>query len=201
MTNIPRIRFKHRALADLRTEVLTEDGRESFAVLLAKRQMIGKTEIFTVRDARFPKPDDYLERKTTFLRLRKEFSHSVLAEVVNRMDVDTLIDVHTHPFAAEAVQFSGLDNLDERCFTGFIGEHLDGIHYASIVFSQKRYQARVWTTEGDRPHPVRARIGTQTCLESVQESGENKGLLQRVGGGSSDFPGRSVQPVHACIGS
>ena len=27
MTNIPRIRFKHRALADLRTEVLTEDGR------------------------------------------------------------------------------------------------------------------------------------------------------------------------------
>jgi len=176
MIDAPSIRFKHRAFADLRSAVLTGDRRESFAVLLAKRNLIGKTEIFTVRDIRLPRPSDYLERKTAFLRLGKEFTKIVLAEVVHRMDVDTLIDVHTHPFAIEAVCFSAVDDHDERCFTQFLGERFENIYYASIVFSQRRYQARIWTPGRNCPQPVRARIRTQTCLEYVPETGEDWGL-------------------------
>lgn len=49
MTQIPMIRFKHRELANLRKALLTEDGKESYAVLFAKRETLGKTDVFTVR--------------------------------------------------------------------------------------------------------------------------------------------------------
>lgn len=178
MKTIPHIRFKHRALADLRTAVLNGDGRESFAVLLAKREVIGKTEIFTVRDVRHPGARDYLERRTAFLMLRKEFSHKVLTEVVNRLDVDTIIDVHTHPFASSAVSFSGTDDVDERLFAQFLYERFDGLQYGSIVFSRQRYQARIWTPRERCPQPVRARLGTQTSLERIAETGESVELPQ-----------------------
>ncbi|NTW98393.1 MAG: ThiF family adenylyltransferase [Geobacteraceae bacterium] len=173
----PSIRFKHRSFAELRSALLGEETRESFAVLLAKRQVIGTTEIFTVRDVRLPDQEDYQARSVAFLKMRKDFIHQALAEAAQRLDVDTIIDVHTHPFAKSGVAFSGVDDDDEQRFAEWLGERFDNLHYASIVLSQERYQARLWVNDGKKTHSKLALIRTQTALEDIPESATPSSLL------------------------
>lgn len=166
------IRFKHRALADLRTTLLARETRESFAILLAKREVFGKTVIFTVHDVRLPAPADYEGRGRAFLKMRKTFIHRTLTEARQRLDVDTLIDVHTHPFAQTETGFSSTDNRDESRFARWIAERFDGLYYGSVVFSQKRHQSRIWEHDANKElRPVRALLKTQTALEAILEVG------------------------------
>ncbi len=45
---------------------------------------------------------DYKQQSVAFLRIKKDFIHKSLVELTSRYDVDTLIDVHTHPFSQTA---------------------------------------------------------------------------------------------------
>ena len=170
------IRFKHRALSELRSALLGKEQRESFAVLLAKRQVAGETEIFTVSDLRFPAQQDYEERRRAYLRVRKKFIHSSLAEAMQRLDIDTLIDVHTHPFAQENVSFSRTDDNDEQGFATWLTNHFDDLHFLSIVLSQTRYQARVWRRNGIKFQEHKAIIKPQTVQEYIPASHEGFAL-------------------------
>ncbi len=88
-------------------------------------------------------------------------------ELTSRYDVDTMIDVHTHPFTREHVSFSATDDGDERTFFRFLTETFAGINYASIVFSQQRYSARVWTLSHGSIVARRAWLKTQTSREII----------------------------------
>ncbi|HLG77571.1 MAG TPA: ThiF family adenylyltransferase, partial [Ktedonobacteraceae bacterium] len=52
-------------------------------------------------------------------------------------------------------------------FFQFLHETFAGIHYASIVFSQSRYSARVWTLNGGSIIPKTAQLKTQTSRERI----------------------------------
>src|SRR5260370_135891 len=99
----------------------------------------------TVIDMLFPGWSDYAHQSGAFLRIRKDFIHHALIELTSRYDIDTILDVHTHPFTGSGVAFSATDDQDEKTFFRFLNETFDGIHYASIVFSQRQYSARAWT--------------------------------------------------------
>ena len=58
---------------------------------------------------RFLDNDDYLGKSLTHLSLNKEFIGELLVELNDRADIDTIIDVHTHPFSS-----SCLRNTDPR---------------------------------------------------------------------------------------
>src|SRR2546421_8895040 len=139
------IKFKHGDLACLRGRLLEDLSREHFAVLLGKTQKIDGYTIITVVDMLFPAQSDYNHQSVALLRIKKDFIHQALVEVTSRYDVDTIIDVHTHPFTRGDVAFSGTDDEDERTFYRFLKDTFVGMHYASIVFSQHRYSARSWT--------------------------------------------------------
>src|SRR2546421_6482286 len=143
-----RIKFKHGDLACLRAKLLADLSREHFAVLLGKTQKIDGYTIITVVDLLFPAQSDYNQQSLAFLRIKKEFIHKALAELTSRYDVDTIIDVHTHPFTQASISFSSTDDGDEQTFFRFLRETFEGVHYASIVFSQSKYSARVWTFNG-----------------------------------------------------
>ncbi|CAK0756744.1 ThiF domain-containing protein [Gammaproteobacteria bacterium] len=88
------------------------------------------------------------------------------ATLTHRLDVDTLVDVHTHPFQSKGVAFSGVDDRDERRFAAFIKERFDNVHYASIVLSRSDYAARLWQPNPGGPQPQRAELRTQTASEA-----------------------------------
>ncbi|MBA2681685.1 MAG: ThiF family adenylyltransferase, partial [Ktedonobacteraceae bacterium] len=164
------IKFQHGDLARLRARLLEDVSREQFAVLLGKTQKINGHTIIKVVDLLFLEQADYAQQSVTFLRIKKDFIHRSLVELTNRYDVDTLIDVHTHPFSQRHVAFSPTDDADERGFFQFLNETFAGIKYASIVFSQRQYSARVWTF---RSHAIVARsalIKTQTSREGIESS-------------------------------
>src|SRR5438270_13059848 len=142
------IKFKHGDLAFLRARLLEDRSNEHFAVLLGKTQKIDGYMIINVIDILFPGQADYHQQSVAFLRIKKEFIHKALVELTGRYDVDTIIDVHTHPFTQASVSFSATDDGDEQTFFRFLSETFEGVHYASIVFSQSKYSARVWTFNG-----------------------------------------------------
>jgi len=108
MSTKPRylIKFKQGDLACLRGRLLADLSREHFAVLLGKTQQIDGYTIINVIDLLFPARTDYNQQSVAFLRIKKDFIHKALVELTNRYDVDTIIDVHTHPFSQGRVAFS-----------------------------------------------------------------------------------------------
>src|SRR2546425_3488289 len=161
------IKFKHGDLACLRKRLLTDLSREHFAVLLGKTQKINGYTIINVIDLLFPAQSDYTQQSGAFLRIKKDFIHKALVELTNRYDVDTIIDVHTHPFSQAAVSFSATDDGDERTFFRFLNDTFEGINYASIVFSQRKYSARVWTFSSGSIVARKALLKTQTSPENI----------------------------------
>jgi hypothetical protein len=161
------IKFKQGDLAYLRERLLADRSREHFAVLLGKTQKIDGYTIITVIDLLFPAQSDYNQQSVAFLRIRKDFIHKALAELTHRYDVDTIIDVHTHPFSQGNVSFSATDDGDEQTFFRFLKDMFEEIHYASIVFSQSKYSARVWTFSSGSLVARKALLKTQTSRENI----------------------------------
>jgi len=164
------IKFKQGDLEYLRTRLLSDLSREHFAVLLGKTRKIDGYTIITVIDLLFLEQSDYNQQNVAFLRIKKDFIHKALVELTNRYDVDTIIDVHTHPFVQASVSFSATDDGDERTFFQFLNEKFEGIHYASIVFSQRKYSARVWTFRSGSLVARRTLLKTQTSRENIVSS-------------------------------
>src|SRR5207248_11266252 len=164
------IKFKHGDLACLRERLLEDLSREHFAVLLGKTQKINGYTIINVVDLLFLARSDYNHQSVALLRIKKDFIHKALVELTNRYDVDTIIDVHTHPFTQTSVSFSATDDGDEETFFRFLKEKFEGINYASIVFSQRRYSARVWTLSSGSIAARRAVLKTQTSPENIASS-------------------------------
>src|SRR6266567_3364266 len=161
------IKFKQGDLACLRARILEDLSREHFAVLLGKTQKIDGYTIINVIDLLFPGRSDYAQQSVAFLRIRKDFIHKALVELTGRYDVDTIIDVHTHPFSQGGVSFSATDDGDEKTFFQFLNQKFAGIHYASIVFSQSKYSARVWTFSSGSILARKAQLKTQTSPENL----------------------------------
>ncbi len=174
------IKFKLEDFRYLRARLLEDLSKEHYAVLLGKSERIGKCEILKVYDLKFLSAVNYEAQSLTFLQLRKDFVHGVLAELTNRLDIDTIIDVHSHPFSKSKVSFSGVDDNDEKTFFRFLNKTFDGLHYASIVLSQTEYSARVWGFDGNRITSNPAIIKTQTKPECIPSSDFTNNTKTRV---------------------
>src|SRR5437763_14687958 len=164
------IKFKQGDLDGLRARLLEDLSSEHFAVLLGKTKKIDGYTIVNVIDLLFLERADYHQQSVAFLRIKKDFIHKALVELTSRYDVDTIIDVHTHPFTQGRVSFSATDDGDEQTFFRFLNEKFEGINYASIVFSQKRYSARVWTFSSGSLVARSALLKTQTSPENIVSS-------------------------------
>src|SRR6266699_3316155 len=174
------IKFKHGDLACLRGRLLEDLSREHFAVLLGKTQKINGYTIINVVDLLFPARSDYNHQSVALLRIKKDFIHKALVELTSRYDVDTIIDVHTHPFTQAGVSFSGTDDDDEKTFFRFLKKTFDGMHYASIVLSQQKYSARVWLFSSGSIVARKALLKTQTSPENIP-SADFDGYTDRRG--------------------
>jgi molybdopterin/thiamine biosynthesis adenylyltransferase len=171
------IKFKHGDLDYLRREVLSDLSNEQFAILLGKREILEEYTFINIIDVKFLENEDYLDQSLTHLNLNKKFIHEHLVEIKERVDIDTIIDVHTHPFSRKDVAFSGVDDRDERDFSVFLDKRFDDISYASIVFSQTEYSARVWKVKNGTPFCEKAIIKTQTAPENINSSDFHNNLV------------------------
>ncbi|MBR2734018.1 MAG: ThiF family adenylyltransferase, partial [Selenomonadaceae bacterium] len=168
------IKFKNRDFSTLRTKLLADSSREYYACLLGKRQLVDNLCIITVADIYFADAEYYQNQSVAALRVSGEFLRERLLEIDRRIDVDTMIDVHTHPFSQSNVWFSGTDDRDEINFVKYLhDEGAKNIFYASIVLSQTDYKARYWQMDGGgRIYPTPALIKTQKIGESIPSSDE-----------------------------
>jgi len=193
-TTLASIRFAQGAFADLRARLLDDLSQEAFAVLLGKRETVGNRCIVKVIEAKYPTARDYKRRGIAHLSLEKDFVFDALAELMSRLDADTLIDVHTHPFCPSGVAFSSTDDRDEERFSQFLLERFEGVHFGSIVLSQADYAARFWERGKKAPQAVGAGVRTQTSLEAWPDSGHRANTAGPSAGQGLDeqFLARSI---------
>lgn len=142
----PIIRFAYGQFSALQLRLLSDLSTESFAIIFAKRSE-SSLGVFSTISARFPEKDDLLSSGIGHVTPSKQYIYDVLAEVVERHDVDTIIDVHTHPFSDTNVHFSSIDDDDERGFYRFLADRLPGLHYGSIVLGTASQAARFWSKD------------------------------------------------------
>lgn len=164
------IRFKNQELRALRGRLLSDLDRESFAVLLAKERVIDDLRVVTVVDIRYPHAGDFKRQTICSLTVSFDtFMRPILEEVSERLDVDAVIDVHTHPFACDDVRFSAVDDNDEKAFALYLHER--GLKYGSIVFGRSDYEARWWSVGSTGvPSYDSAFLKAQTALEDADVS-------------------------------
>ena len=167
------IKFPNQALTELRKNLLADLTNEYYACLLAKTHIISDLCIITVIEAVYPDLSYYKRQGTASLKVSWDFMREVLTEADSRLDVNTVIDVHTHPFSEASAWFSGTDDRDEETFARYLHDKAPDLHYASIVFSQTTYQARYWEVKGrGRTVHYPAFIKTQKVSESIHSSDE-----------------------------
>jgi len=159
------IRFKNQAVRDLREYLFQDPTKEAYALLLARERVVGDLRVLTVMDARYPDEADYGRREEWGLKVSFDsFLRPCLVEAADRIDVDCVIDVHTHPLCDQA-WFSETDDKDERTFCSYLAER--DLGYASVVFTPSDYAARWWEVgEDGEPTDTDATVKTQTALEA-----------------------------------
>jgi molybdopterin-synthase adenylyltransferase len=168
--NFTVIKFPQGLFGFLTSNLLRDKENESFAVLLGKHERADGIDLIRVVDIRIPTSNDFRGRGLTHLNLESSFVFDLIQETVERLDVDSIVDVHTHPFCKSGVSFSGVDDSDETNFGNFLHDRFDNLHYGSIVLSRSDYSARIWRVEGKTQRHSPALIKTPTPLESWPSS-------------------------------
>jgi molybdopterin/thiamine biosynthesis adenylyltransferase len=168
---VGHISFPHTWLSRMRGELLADLSREHFCILLGKREEFEGGFCVRVLEMLTPGPAQYQSHSIGHVSPDKKFVMYALSELQERFDIDTLIDVHTHPFSDRGVSFSGIDDNDEIQFLRFLTENFENIGYASIVLSQHEYQARYWTMAGGEPADSPLELRAPTFGERISRSG------------------------------
>lgn len=167
------IKFKNQDFARLRTRLLADLSREYYACLLGKKNVTENLCVITVADIYFVDAEYYQNQSVAALRVSGDFLRERLLELDRRIDVDTMIDVHTHPFSQSNVWFSGTDDRDEINFVKYLRAEGSEIFYASIVLSQTDYKARFWQmNQNGTVYQTPAVIKTQKLGEAIPSSDE-----------------------------
>lgn len=197
--DIRLIRFPHTWLSKIRQNLLSDLSREQFCMLLGKKQEFSGGFCINIMEVLNPGPEAYQSHSIGHVTPRKDFVMYALSEVQDRLDIDTIIDVHTHPFAPADVSFSSTDDKDEIQFLKFLNENFDGMNYASIVLSQTEYSARFWETENSKEVQSPLLIRTPNQAERLQSPlGEVQPTNDRVNNSIDDeFFSRTVLAIGA----
>lgn len=164
---ISYIKFKQSELGHLKRRLLADTSKEYYAVLLAKKETLNNITIYKVIESRYLDQNDYIKQSGAFLHLKKDLFFSLLQEILDRLDIDSIVDVHTHPFAENSVRFSHVDDNDEESFFKFLTDRFSDINYASIVLSKNDYSARIWQQHNNIISHTPAIVKTQSALEAI----------------------------------
>lgn len=164
------IKFANGQLSEVRAILLENLEREHFALALGKSEEVQGKKIVKVLKIIYAKNLDYEAQSLVFLKVKKDFFYQALIELKNNCEFDTIIDLHTHPFSKKETHFSSTDDNDEREFFAFLTKNFEDVNYASIVFSQESYKARIWERKQGKIFALPALIKTQTLSESIPSS-------------------------------
>ena len=135
----------------VRSHILKDSPKEGFAFLLAGHNETRGCLKLLVREAILPEPKDLQYQHGGGVCPKKEFQIRVYKRChEEKLD---LIDVHSHPFASERVNFSAVDDASELGTEAkegtfpYLARKIKDIHHASVVFGQRSLAARIYNPE------------------------------------------------------
>lgn len=139
------IAFPYHCLTALRAELL-QGSMESCALLIcAPARAVGGRNRLLVREIISVPQDGYSSRTGISAQIKPEFYIPILKRA--RAENGSVTFVHTHPFSADPVVFSAVDNEGERILLEFLNSRsLSGPH-AALVLGPSSHNARLLGTD------------------------------------------------------
>jgi len=169
------LKFKHLEFAQMRQWMLKDHSKESYAIAMCKTEVSNQTSIIKVIEVRYPNDDDYDQQHHAYLEVSQNFPSVVLNEINQRMDLDTMIEIHTHPFMGGIPHFSHVDDQDEKRLSSWVHKEMGKVNYGSVLLSTDCYSFRMWYLhEQQFEKPIYGVIKTQTKNESIRGYQDNK---------------------------
>lgn len=95
------------------------------------------------------------------LTLKEEVQVRALAAI--KQQGHAAVEVHTHPFAKEAVAFSPFDEDQLPSFARYVRNKLPGRPFGALVFGSESYAGKAWSDGGIEPLTLRA-VGQQASI-------------------------------------
>ena len=162
------LNFKHIELKKTRQRLLKDISQESYAMALCKKSESNNNIIIKVIDIFYPEVEDYIQQRGAFLEMSENFASKVVYEASQRLDVDTILEIHTHPFMDDKPMFSSVDTSDEKQLSRWLLKELPNYNYGSLVFSRMDYNFRMWIINNQvLTSPLYGEIKAQTNLEHI----------------------------------
>lgn len=140
------IRFKRNQIEKMKMKLFSEK-EEQYCILAGKLEEIGKKRIYKILEIIYPNKSDIKSLSNVHISIKKEFIYANLEKINKRMDIDTFLEVHTHPFQKNEVDFSFVDDNDEKEFNKYLQKFYKKLNYGNIVFSKTAYKGRVLIAE------------------------------------------------------
>jgi molybdopterin-synthase adenylyltransferase len=134
-------------LDTLRTHLLTDRGREQFAVVLCGRHQREEGWRLLGRRLILPRAEQFSYQSSSGLVLAQDLQAEIL-RLAAREGLSQ-IDFHTHPGEADAINFSTIDDEHERALAGYLARRLPETCYGSVVLNSQSQRGRLWSVNGD----------------------------------------------------
>lgn len=144
------------------TDVLTWDGREKAAWLLCHTSASKDSIKLLPHKILIPDKCDYVKRSVGYYELKKDFITKAMRQAV--AEQSHIIQCHIHPQGCDT--FSQVDEHHELMLMRHINEKVEGMHHASIVFSNSMEVLDSWIYDTQNDQLVR--------IEKVIVVGKNK---------------------------
>lgn len=158
------IKFKDGDLLRLYQKLFEQPQREAYALLLGTLEVLDEEAMIKVFQIRFPNPSDYLERTNYSLIIHKSFLQGCLSEM-EQHNLNTLIEVHTHPFAKGKPNSSSIDRKHEAFLSQYLAQSAPPFRYGSLVIAPHNYRGHLYIFQDGFSHTIPLKIQTQTVQE------------------------------------
>lgn len=130
-------------MRDLRERLLSTP-EEACAVLYGRAsEQNGSVVRLVVREATYPKHEDYEVRSNVAARLRPEYVARVAQRT--RQTGESIVFVHSHPF--ELNEFSAIDDAGELPLAEFLRSRVPGLRHAAMLVTASAVLARELGTD------------------------------------------------------
>lgn len=135
----------------IRKYLFSDISKEYICQLLCGHTLIGNKLRLLACYQVFPESFDYLEQTMTSIRLDRNFDMRIRKEC--QESKFSLIDIHSHPFTTDGVNFSGVDDADEVEKYEYFKRNLPESIYGSIVMGQSSQRGRVFLSSSSNLNP------------------------------------------------
>ncbi|MFH1287141.1 MAG: ThiF family adenylyltransferase [bacterium] len=160
----------------IRRHLLKDRTKEQMVILLCGvSKTNNETRLLAKHIITLPN-DAFAYQSSGGLHLKQEIQQHIL-QLAKKENLSQ-VDIHTHPGASSHIDFSGIDDFNEKKLVSYLKRKMPGTYFASVVMNEKSIKARVWIDECHEQEIKKIKVGLDNALAISNAEDKQKNNLE-----------------------